>query len=259
MSWPARSRAVSWSLWLLLGACAPVKKSVVRPQPFDFGGVRAHQRAFAGEAICEAEPRFLLDELSSVNGLLKTFLKAVPEGSAAAWAEGAVSLLDEGATRLPPLLQVHAEGLAALKGCAFAATGAWPALIDRGQALIDQTRRRLVSAPEALRVLQAARALEAWRKERLTQQEAARRACPRKPGPSPRVYFAWREGPLTTWLFCDGAQVTREGQRPPQLEAAPEEFTRGRRPAAGAYLGATGRFSGAAIMSAPGEEALSAW
>lgn len=215
-------------------------------------------RDFAGASICEAEPRFLLDELSSVNGLLGRFLKDVANGGAEPLSEAAIALVEEGGTRLPPLLEVHQRSLRFVARCEFAAQGAWPTLISRGNTLVADTHRRLETAPEEVRALRAAQALEAWHKELRAQQDSARRACPRRSA-APVVYFAWREAGRTTWLFCDGAQVTREGQQRPELEAAPEELARGRRPHEGAYLSATGRYPTGAVMAPPGESALTAW
>lgn len=252
-----RSQALGLLLLLLLPACAQVK-AIVRPSPFDFGGVRATVRDFPPGALCEAEPRFLIDELSSVNGLLSGFLAAVPSRPGEPWKEAAISLLEEAGSRLPPLLQLHTRSLNDLAVCPFAKQGAWPSLSSRGRALVEETRQRLETAPEEVNRGRREQALQEWRKQRLVQQEAARRACPQRPGRA-IVSFAWREGVLTTWLFCDGAQVTREGQRRPELESAPDELLRGRRPSEGAYFSAVGSYPSAAVVAPPGEEALSVW
>ncbi|MDP1827513.1 MAG: hypothetical protein Q8L48_29855 [Archangium sp.] len=246
-----------WLWLLLLASCAPVRpvvtRHVVPSELFDFGGVRATVRHFPGDSICEAEPRFLLDEVSSVNGLLRRFLEDVPGGGDAEWTELAMARAAEGAERLPRLLGVHGRTLDAAGRCAFATTGAWPSLLTRGRGLIEQTRARLEAAPGEVRAVRQARALAAWRAERLAQQDSARRACP----PRPRgavIYFAWREGPLTTWLFCDGAQVTREGAGRPRVEAPPAELGRARATEA-AYQAAVGRFPAGAVVAPPVEAA----
>lgn len=236
--------------------CTPAR-TVVRSEPFDFGGVRATTRQFPGDSICEAEPRFLLDELSSVNGLLNHFLEGLPEDAGADWSEAAMALVEEGTTRLPPLLTQHQRSLQTLERCPFAAQGAWPSLISRGTGLLERVRARLEEAPEEIRRVQHARAVEAWQQERLAQQESARRSCPQRRVPTPRIYFAWREGLLTTWLFCDGAQITREADLRPELEPPPAELIRGRRPSDGAYHAAVGRFPAGAVLSPPTGEAVS--
>lgn len=234
-------------------------RPVIRSEPFDFGGARATVRAFPGDTICEAEPRFLLDELSSVNGLLGRFVGAAPERADAEWTDSAIALVEEAQDRLPPLLELHQRSLASLRRCAFGVKGAWPGLINRGLALLERTRGVLAAAPGLLKAVRSARALAEWRRERLTQQESARRACPVRLGKA-IIYFAWREGGRTSWLFCDGAQVTREGNERPRLEGSALEFTRGRRPSEAAYFTAVGRYPAAAVSAPPGDEgAVSAW
>lgn len=227
----------------------------IKPATFDFAGGRATVRDFPGGTICEAEPRFLLDEFSSVNGLLGRFLD---QTAGTPWTEAAITLVEDADTRLPPLLALQGRSIAAASRCEFAAHGAWPSLLVRGTALIEQTRQRLESAPREIQALRQEQALETWRASRLAQQESARRACPQRSS-GPVIYFAWKEGPVFTWLFCDGAQATREGRQRPQLERAPEELGRQRRPAEAAYLSAIGRFPSAAVMAAPGDDVLSAW
>lgn len=253
---PGRAR---WSLCLLLAAgCAQVRP-VVRSEPFDFGGARATVRDFPPGAICEAEPRFLLDELASVNAVLNRFAKKVPGGAGEeAWPESAIALAEEGASRLPPLLELHARSLAAAARCDFSTLGAWPTLLARGRTLVHEVRTRLEGAPAEIARVRRARALARWQQERLLQQESARRACPRKPGAA-IVYFAWREGARTTWLFCDGARLAREGQQRPEFEPAPAELLIGRRPAEAAYQAAAGRYPAGAVLVAPGDGAVTAW
>lgn len=237
-------------------ACAS-PRPVVRSQHFDLAGARATLRDFPGGSICEAEPRFLLDELSSVNGLLRRFLDASPGDEGSSWTEAAIALGEDGAARLPPLLEQHDRSLTGLARCEFARGGAWPALVSRGRELVAQTRARLGQFPEQLREFRAAEALAAWRRERLEQQESARAACPQRLT-KPIIYFAWREGPRTTWLFCDGAQVTRDVAGRPELEPPPEELHRPRLRES-VYFIAAGRFATGAVMVPPGAETLTVW
>lgn len=255
MALPFSARA---ACCLLLSACAQ-QRVIVRSTSFDFAGVRATMRDFPSGAICEAEPRFLLDELSSMNGLLGRFLKDVPGGAGEdAWPDPAIALAEEGVSRLPPVLELHARSLAGAARCEFSANGAWPTLIARGRTLVHDVRDRLESAPEQIHRVRQARELAQWHKERLVQQESARRSCPRRPGGA-TVSFAWREGATTTWIFCDGAQLTRTGQGRPEFEAAPQELLSGRRPSEAAYQAAAGRYPADAVMTAPGEDAVTVW
>lgn len=246
-----------WRAVVILGlaACTPVR-AVMRSEPFDLGGVRATVREFSGQSICEAEPRFLLDELSSVNGLLTHFLHDVPADAGADWSEKAMALVEEGSARLPALLALHQRSLEALERCQFAAQGVWPSLISRGARLISRVRACLEEAPEELRRVRSARMMEVWQQERLAQQDSARRTCPRRLR-KPFIYFAWREGLRTTWLFCDGAQITREAHRSPELEPPPPGFVRGKRPTDKAYQAAVARFPKAGVIAPPADEVVS--
>jgi hypothetical protein len=221
---------------------------VVRSEPFDFAGARATVRDFPPGTICEAEPRFLLDELSSVHSLLNSFLRKVPGGTEdEAWPDAAIALAEEASSRLPPLLDLHGRSLATAAGCEFSKLGAWPTLLGRGRELLHEVKARLESAPAEIAQVRQARAMAQWHQERLAQQDSARRACPRKPGAA-IVYFAWREGGLTTWLFCDGARLTRDGQQRPELEPAPAELLKGKRPSESAYQSAAGRYPAGAVL-----------
>jgi len=241
---------------LLLGsACAQVKPTI-KAQPFDLGGVRASVREFPGASICDAEPRFLIDELASVNGLLRHVVQTLPSADAEL-TDGAIALVEESVERLPVLLASHEKSLTSLQRCSFAATGAWPGLIARGRELMNETRARLEAAPGQLQAAKQARVVEAWRRERLSQQVAATRACAPKKGAV--VSFAWTEGATTTWLFCDGAQVTRVAGQAPVLERPLPELSRGRPVKDAAYLSAVERYPTASVFPPPQEEVLSVW
>lgn len=234
-------------------------RPTVRSEPFDFGGVRATVRAFPGEAICEAEPRFLIDEIASVNGLLSRFVGTAPSSADAEWSDTSMALVEEAVERLPSLVQTHQRNLDALRRCAFAAEGAWPPLIARGRSLLERTRALLAAAPGLLQAVRDARALADWRRERLVQQQAARRACPVRSG-SPIIFFAWRDVGRTTWLFCDGSEIIREGDDAPRFGSPAVEVSRRRPPPEASYFKAVDRYPADAIATPPGDErALSAW
>ncbi|MBL8919116.1 MAG: hypothetical protein JNJ54_09675 [Myxococcaceae bacterium] len=238
-------------LLCLLG-CTPVRPTI-RSEPFDFGGVRATVRAFPGGAICDAEPRFLIDEVASVNGLLSRFVSTTPSSADAEWSDASMALVEDALERLPTLVQLHQRNLDALTRCDFAREGAWPPLIARGKALLEGTRALLAAAPEHLQAVREARALAEWRRERLVQQQSARRACPLRPG-SPIIFFAWRDAGRTTWSFCDGAEVVREGDGAPRLGSPALEVNRRRPPPEAAYFKAVGRYPADAIAAPPGDE-----
>lgn len=243
---------------LVVSACATTPKPAPALKRLEWGGSVATWRAYGvpeKAGICDAEPRFLLDELASVNGLLNRFLVAMqtPDGVApeAAWPEEKIERFEEGAQVLPPALEQHELNVRAAGRCAFATSGGFPKLLERSEALVRDVRARLESVPRELEKARAAHALEAWRKQRLSSQEAARQTCPSRT-PKPRVYYAWvDEAGVTRWLFCDGAQATQEGGGEVHVEHAPAELVRGRRPTSAAYLAAAKAWPEASIERPP--------
>lgn len=222
------------------------------------GGV-ATWRAYGAPdkaSICDAEPRFLLDELASVNGALSRFLDATatPEGTAVkdAWPDEKIERFDEGLEGLPDLLTQHESNVKQASECGFAKTGGYPRLLERSRELAKDARARLDTVPKEIAQARAARALEKWQRDRLDAQEAARRECPAKSS-SPVLYFAFTdEQGVTQWLFCDGASVTQAGQGEPTFEAAPTELVKGKRaPKPAAYLAAAKKYPAESINKAP--------
>lgn len=245
-----------WRLVLVLltaAGCATVeKKPPVRPERLDWNGVRATWRTFEPGAICEAEPRFLLDELLSVNELLKRFLRDTEGGEDAPWTEAQVALVKDGRAQLPPVMEVHSRNLAELERCAFKETLGYPVVRKRGRELLERTRDWLDEAPRVIARVHRQRALEAWHEQRLSSQETARRNCPSARLGATVIYFAYRdpEG-LTSFYFCDGAAVLQRSGESPKLEPAPVELAKGRRPTPKTYFAAAERFPAEAILSPP--------
>lgn len=236
-------------LFFLMCGCAaaPVKRKAER---FDFAGTRATYRVFTDSSVCDAEPQFVADEFLSVNEVFKRFLRETPDNSNDTWTDAQFSLMEDGIARLPPLLETHRQHLRLISRCNFAKTGAWPEMLSRADTLLDGTKARLDVGPILMKEVRRRTALETWNRERLEQQEAARRACPVKTGAA-TIYFAYTdETQRTSYLFCDGALVTvTRGE--PKLEPAPSELT-GRKPTSSkTYLSAVERFPRAAVMTAP--------
>lgn len=248
--------------WLLVPVLVAGCKTT-KPSPplnrLELSGGVATWRAYGAAdqaAICDAEPRFLLDELASVNGALTRFLDATatPEGTAPkdAWPDEKIERFEDGLAALPELLTQHEANARQASACAFAKTGGYPRLLERARKLVKDARERLDVVPKEIARARAARALEQWRRERLDAQEAARRECPAKSF-SPVLYFAFTdEHGVTQWLFCDGASVTQAGQGEPTFEAAPTELVKGRRaPKPAAYLAAAKKHPAESINKAP--------
>lgn len=240
-----------WSglaLTLTVG-CAPARE-VVRPDTYALDGVRANFRNVPDGQLCDAEPRFLLDEYSSVNSLLSRFLRDTPEASDARWTDRQMALIEEALIALPPLVKVYGRSVAGVEACGFAKNGAWPELLRRAESLLADTRQRLDRGPSLVRYERQVRAFEAWQRDRFEAQETARRSCPSRLTEAV-IYYAWREAQQTSWLFCDGAQVIRQGDQDPRLEAPPRELTRGRRLREASYFSAVSKYPRTSISSPP--------
>lgn len=239
-----------WLLLLIASSCAP-RVVEVRTEVIDLIGVRAVMRLDAA-TLCEAEPRFLLDDVSSVNALLRAFIRAWPGTPAPEWTDQELELLAEATQTLPRVVQAHGETLAHLERCPFARTGAWPELTARAQGSITEVRARLEQIPEGLQAAKHARAVTSWRRDRLSNAEAARRAC--TPRTRATIYAAWRDGERTTWRFCDGVEAHAERGNAPRLEGITARSLPER-----VYRAALARFPVDAMQTAPGEEEISAW
>ncbi|MBL8910978.1 MAG: hypothetical protein JNM17_09775 [Archangium sp.] len=240
------------TLGFLAVACGP-RRVEVRTEVVDLAGARAVLR-LDGEAVCEAEPRFLIDDVSSVNSVLRAFVRAFPSSGPAEWTNVELELLTSSLERLPRVIATQRALLDGLSRCDFASGGAWPELTQRARAVLDEGQAKLDAIPEGLLAAKRARALSAWRRDLQANAEAARRGC--TPRNRATVYVAWREAGRTTWRFCDGTQATSERGERPRVETA---LTKRPLPAR-VYLDALARFPADALQSAPGEaEELSAW
>lgn len=227
-------------------ASAPVKRHAER---FDFAGTRATYRVFTDAGLCDTEPRFLADEFLSVNEVFKRFLRDTPSTSAEPWTDAHFALMEDGLARLPPLLETHRTHLELASKCDFAKQGAWPDMLSRADTLLDGTRARLDVGPILMKEVRHKTALAEWHRTRLEHQESARRSCPAKS--TATIYFAYRdETEHTSYLFCDGALVTR-GSGEPTLEPAPSEIVGRKVPSAKSYLLAAEHYPSGAVLTSP--------
>jgi hypothetical protein len=206
MNFLSRKLWIVGGLSLALGACGA--KRVAPSQQYSLGSARAEYRDYTGAKanICEAEPRWLSDELSGVNGLLARFLSSTEQAKDPKAAEYAqqVALLKEASGSLGKVLDVHQANLKAVQSCAFAKSGAFPELTKRGTELVEMSRTRLVEAT-AVAAVEAAQAK--WNEEAPQREQTARQTwCAKNPEiGSTDVYYArkFADG-RTEWLFCDG-------------------------------------------------------
>lgn len=213
-----------------LGACAGGK--VAPLQTYSLGMARAEYRDYAGarSSLCDTEPRWLADELSSVNGLLARFLSSTEEATKPGSLHHSehLALLQEANRTLVPVMEIHRRNLAELSECGFHRTGAFPEIARRGTELLAQTKARLTEAPAALAAAELRVAQQKWLEEAPAREAAAKQTwCTAHPTVgSADLYFA-RQYPdgRTEWLFCDGLSVEAPAGGEPQL-ITPEWISR---------------------------------
>jgi hypothetical protein len=219
MNYLSRKLWIVGGLGLALGACGP--KRVAPVQQYSLGTSRAEYRDYTGARtnICDAESRWLSDELSGVNGLLARFLSSTEQAKDPKAAEHAqqVELLKEAAGSLGKVLDVHQANLKAVQSCGFAKSGAFPELTKRGTELVELSRARLAEASTVVAVEEAQRK---WQEEAPQREQTARQTwCAKNPEVgSTDVYYArmFADG-RTEWLFCDGHIVQSAGGAEPTL------------------------------------------
>ncbi len=217
--------SMSRNLWIVgglslaLGACGA--RRVAPVQQYSLGTSRAEYRDYtaAKANICDAEPRWLSEELGAVNGLLDRFLLSTAEAKnpEAAEHEQQVALLKEASGSLGKVLDVHQSNLRAVQRCGFAKSGGFPELTKRGTTLVEESRARLTEATGLLAVEEAQRK---WKDEAPQREQTARQTwCAKNPEVGTTdVYYARRfaDG-RTEWLFCDGHVVQSATDSEPTL------------------------------------------
>lgn len=206
---------VSRKLWIVggmslaLGACAAKKAAPM--QQYSLGMARADYRDYTGAKanICDAEPRWLTDELSAMNGLMTRFLsetEQVKNPQSVDYARS-VELVKEASGSLEKVMAVHQSNLQAMQKCGFAKSGAFPDIAKRGMELMAQSRARLEEGNQLLALEEAQRK---WKEEAPQREQTARQTwCAKTPEVgSTDLYYARRyiDG-STEWLFCDGHVV----------------------------------------------------
>lgn len=217
---------------LALGACAMGRAAPV--QKYSLGMARADYRDYAGAKanICDAEPRWLTDELSAMNGLLTRFLSSTEQATNPHSVDHAqaMDLLKEASGSLGKVLDVHQANLEAVQACGFAKSGAFPDITKRGQELVEQSRARMEVASQLLSLEEAQKK---WLTEAPQREQTARQTwCAKNPEVgSTDLYYArkYMDGRIE-WLFCDGHVVqsaTNGGE--PTLLSPPGLSVRDRR------------------------------
>ncbi|HSP79950.1 MAG TPA: hypothetical protein VLQ93_15565 [Myxococcaceae bacterium] len=265
-----------WSrkLWILgglcvaLGGCAAAKKQTVPVQRYSLGLARADYRDYAGARanICDAEPRWLTDELSAVNGLMARFLSSTEQAldPEAVEHDQHLETLKQANETLGPVLDVHAANLRSMKACGFATKGAFPELSRRGNELLERARTRLAEAPQAIAASELKEKQRLWVEEAPLREQTARQTwCAKRPEVgNTDLYFArqYTNG-RTEWLFCDGhvVEVAATGGEPVLISPSGLSWRERRRVKPPRYLEAARNYPLEEIERMPGTELRTSW
>lgn len=189
-----------------------------------------------------------------MNSFLAELLRVTSASRDGYWTDDQLAMLDEAQRSLGPALDAHEDALRQLGACQSREAAAWADLLRVGEELGRQARSRVAQAPELLAYVRAIRAVKEWRVQQLAEQKSERATwCAPKPGRMPVVYFAWQDAVgRTEWLFCDGAKVVEEGEKPAEyVRAAPSESRRRYPLPARAYLIAASKFPESEIRRSP--------
>lgn len=207
------SRTVGFTLLIgfAVTGCATSRQKPPPLQSYELGIWRASYRDYeaAKQSICSAEPRWLQDEISAVNGVLNRWLERTNHGFDAEWPTADMDLLVKGANTLPAVIEVHEKNLNAMQNCRFGDDRGFPAMIKWGRDYVERARARIQEAPAIREFVVAKTALELWRTERPRREIVAKNRCPdRVRAGSAQIYYAWEtEDGQMRYLFCDGARV----------------------------------------------------
>ncbi|MFP2957101.1 hypothetical protein ACLEPN_04505 [Myxococcus sp. 1LA] len=216
-------RLVLAGLGTALSACA------TRPAPpvehYSLGMSRAEYRDYKkakADPCASSEPRWLADELTTVNGTMARFLRETEELSNldAPGHARQLALLREASDSLPPIMEVHRYTLNRLKECGFRDTGAFPEIARRGRELLTEVDARFEEGPKALAAVALREAQRQWQAEKPEREAAARRTwCPPNPqmGQTDLYYARQEVDGLKLWRFCDGHLVEQRADGNPVL------------------------------------------
>lgn len=223
------ARQVTLPALMLLGAMGCAHRAAVPAPPtteVKFAGARAIYRTYqASHNMCDAEPRWLADELSSVNALFSRYLRSTEKTAEDEWTSREVALLREAPAVLEPLLDLHARQLRAVRKCSFSRKAVFHDVLTMGAEVMPQVRAQLVATAGLAEYLDARRALRDWRERvKLERSEFASFCEPR----SHEIYFAYEdEAGVRRIYFCDDGQVTYPaGSQTPEITVPDRLATR---------------------------------
>ncbi|ABF91823.1 putative lipoprotein [Myxococcus xanthus DK 1622] len=206
-----------------LSACAT--KPAPPVEHYSLGMSRAEYRDYKkakADPCASSEPRWLADELTTVNSTMARFLRETEQLSKLDAPDHArqLAMMREATGSLPPIMEVHRYTLNRLKECGFRNTGAFPEIARRGQELLTEVDVRLEEGPKVLAAVALKDARRQWREEMPEREEAARRTwCPPNPqvGQTDLFYARQEVDGRKLWRFCDGHLVEQRAEGEPVL------------------------------------------
>lgn len=197
---------------MLASACVITPPTPPPQRMFELGSNRTAYRDFrdaSDSSICDSEPRWLVDELTNVNGVLSRFLRSTDPAQARTWSSEQRSLAIEGRAELPAFVEIHVSNLRALKGCGIAKWQSIPSLRERGLELSAAVTERLPQITQVLEFIDAEAVLESWQEDfSKRRREAQQSGCGSRDTDKIFHAEAGSSGETTFW-FCDGARVSR--------------------------------------------------
>lgn len=248
----------------LLAGCL-AHQSLPKPPPnvVEVAGGRATWREYGGHrvaGICDAEPRFLLDELTGFDALLKRFLDKAAGDEPNDWPEARIEGVEEWVSQLEPAVAQHEKNLARVRRCAFARTSGYPWLLERSGTLLAAFHARVPELTDVVHGARLARQVAEWNVRVRDEERSRRLGCPAR-ARTPTVYFAYRDvGDVTHWYFCDGATASGHTGREPAVEDLPLAPSNGqRRFTKKDYLLAAKKIGADEVLSPPDAIVLKSW
>ena len=213
-----------------LSACAT--KPAPPVEHYSLGMSRADYRNYKkakADPCASSEPRWLADELTTVNGVMARFLRETEDVARldAPDHPKQLAMMREATESLPAIMDVHRYTLNRLKECRFRDTGAFPEIARRGQELLREADARLDEGPKVLAAVALKQARQQWREEMPEREESARRTwCPPKPevGQTDLYYARHDVDGRKQWRFCDGHLVEQRPDGEPVL-VQPDNLT----------------------------------
>ena len=204
-------RPVGFLLAIASTACATATATAPTVRTFQLGRSRAEYRDYRSGDICSAEPRWLVEELRAPLSIIGRFASLAGADADGAWTADDLAFLSQGATTLPPVLDVVEANLTLVRKCSSASRPDLAEVLRDGPERCAAARRALPDIPRLVEYVAARSAREAWRKDRVARSAEALTTCGHAAPEGPPVVclsVLACDG-SQEWLFTDGARVSR--------------------------------------------------